>query len=234
MLAALCSRKAGSRLQYAAENFGSGPIPGSPAAQGGHMSYHGTGRQFDSTPENPYGAFEDSKIGEGEGSQMMGWGHYLAEHQETAGSYARQQALLNYGDLGEDRGVVYNTHVDDAHVNNMLDADKPMSEQPAVLAKIDDSVRGRLEKLAAKGGQDLESLNGNEFRQLIERGFRTGDVLPLDAPPKNIPKATSQYLSNRGIPGIKYLDRGSRMTGQGTRNLVVFKGKHITITEQEK
>ncbi len=32
-----------------------------------------------------------------------------------------------------------------------------------------------------------------------------------------------------GIPGIKYLDQGSRTKGEGTRNLVVFDDNIITI-----
>ena len=37
-------------------------------------------------------------------------------------------------------------------------------------------------------------------------------------------EAASKYLQERGIPGIKYFDGGSRAAGEGTRNFVIFDG----------
>ena len=37
------------------------------------------------------------------------------------------------------------------------------------------------------------------------------------------------YLNDQGIPGIKYLDQGSRGSGAGTSNYVVFNDKLIDI-----
>ena len=39
----------------------------------------------------------------------------------------------------------------------------------------------------------------------------------------------SQALNDAGIPGIKYLDKGSRSAGDGSRNYVVFDDKLIEI-----
>ena len=44
--------------------------------------------------------------------------------------------------------------------------------------------------------------------------------------------AASKALSEAGIPGIKYLDGGSRDAGDGTRNFVVFNDKHVQITHK--
>ena len=41
--------------------------------------------------------------------------------------------------------------------------------------------------------------------------------------------ATSEALLRSGIPGIRYLDQGSRGAGEGTHNLVVFDDKIIDI-----
>jgi hypothetical protein len=41
---------------------------------------------------------------------------------------------------------------------------------------------------------------------------------------KNAPAAASEMLRQAGIPGIRYLDEGSRGAGQGTSNFVVFPG----------
>jgi hypothetical protein len=42
----------------------------------------------------------------------------------------------------------------------------------------------------------------------------------------------SQRLKERGIPGIKYLDQGSRGAGDGTRNYVVFDDSLIEILKK--
>jgi hypothetical protein len=41
---------------------------------------------------------------------------------------------------------------------------------------------------------------------------------------KNAPAAASSMLRQAGIPGIRYLDQGSRDVGKGTSNFVVFPG----------
>ena len=49
-------------------------------------------------------------------------------------------------------------------------------------------------------------------------------------------KDVSEYFRNAGIPGIKYLDAGSRgQGGSGTRNFVVFPGeeKKVKILKRE-
>ena len=46
-------------------------------------------------------------------------------------------------------------------------------------------------------------------------------------------KATSEMLREMGIPGIRYLDQGSRAAGAGTSNFVVFDPKHMNIIGRE-
>jgi hypothetical protein len=43
---------------------------------------------------------------------------------------------------------------------------------------------------------------------------------------------STQALREAGIPGIKYLDQGSRGKGDGTRNYVVFDDKLIDIMKK--
>jgi len=43
------------------------------------------------------------------------------------------------------------------------------------------------------------------------------------------PVAAAQALREAGIPGIKYLDAGSRSAGEGSRNFVVFDDSLIDI-----
>ena len=40
----------------------------------------------------------------------------------------------------------------------------------------------------------------------------------------------SELLRRQGIPGIRYLDQGSRGTGEGTSNFVVFPGNEDLLT----
>lgn len=53
-----------------------------PSAQEGKIGYHGTPHDFDVNA-----GFDDSKIGTGEGAQTFGYGHYLAESPDVAGTY---------------------------------------------------------------------------------------------------------------------------------------------------
>ena len=51
--------------------------------------YHGTPHRFPPTETNPLGEFDLQKIGTGEGAQAFGHGIYVAEHPDTAKTYAR-------------------------------------------------------------------------------------------------------------------------------------------------
>jgi hypothetical protein len=44
--------------------------------------------------------------------------------------------------------------------------------------------------------------------------------------------ARAEFMREAGIPGIKFLDQGSRNVGAGTRNYVVFDDKLISIVRK--
>jgi hypothetical protein len=103
-----------------------------------------------------------------------------------------------------------------ANPEAFLDWDKPMGEQLDVASKIpawDFRVR---EWLRTKTGPDPRTLTGAQFLART-----TTD-----------PAKTSARLSEAGIPGVKYLDAGSRGAGGGTRNYVVFDDKLISIVRK--
>jgi hypothetical protein len=56
--------------------------------------------------------------------------------------------------------------------------------------------------------------------------------LPLNQTDDQIYAA--QRLREAGIPGIRYLDRGSRGTGAGTSNFVVFPGEENALRILER
>ncbi len=57
----------------------------------------------------------------------------------------------------------------------------------------------------------------------IRQGDNAATTLPASQ------SAASQELRGMGIPGIKYLDQGSRSAGEGTRNYVVFDDQIVDI-----
>jgi len=136
-------------------------------------------------------------------------------------------------------GRLYQVDLPDAKIEQMLDWDKPLKEQPK-------EVRQALTRLAQNAAQSDEQLMkdfqklgpsapANQlYAALVQRavrlkkyeGMRAG--IPED---KAMPSLTygqqiaSEQLRQAGIPGIKYLDAGSRANEKGTRNFVVFPGE---------
>jgi len=145
-------------------------------------------------------AFDAGKIGTGEGSQSQGHGHYVAENPAVGEEYAKQ--------LGGEEGYLYRVRVH-ANPEHFLDWDKSLDEQHPQVQ------------------QALESLGQRPGNQYLER---TGQVAYRSLSTEHGgPEKASKALSEAGVPGIKYLDEGSRDTGEGTYNYVVFDDKDVQI-----
>ena len=200
------------------------------------IAYHGSPHLFD--------AFKMEKVGTGEGAQAYGHGLYFAENPAVAATYAErapylgrhtqqlaQEALNEAGgdmELGKQilqkryqsntdqylrqpladalnnfkelvkpstKGL-YKVDIPDEAISKMLDWDKPVMDLPF-------ETRQLLKKAGAK------------IADYAPNTQTVGDVLPRTA-------AASAILREAGIPGIKYLDQGSRAGGKGTYNYVVF------------
>ena len=220
--------------------------------------YHGTPHRFPATEANPLGEFDASKIGTGEGAQAYGHGIYYAESPDVARSYAtmnqasapsrasfirlRDQALQgsaewkHYDTLAkEGLGSLYKADLPDEMIDRMLDWDKPLSQQPkAVQDAFKDIMQSELwdadtRKLIQAVGMDFNEIKGKKLYELLS----VSDEL---AGRGELGKAASEELARRGVPGIKYLDAGSRgQGGSGTRNFVVFPGeeKKVRILERK-
>jgi len=122
-------------------------------------------------------------------------------------------------------GHMYEVNIN-ADPEHFLDWDKPLSEQhPKVRDAVSsamlpsESFKGPLKTRAeaAKAG-DFSGIDGASALKLL------GDY--------SNPSAASQALRNAGIPGIKYLDQGSRTAGEGSRNYVVFNHDLIDIVKK--
>lgn len=154
--------------------------------------------------------FKKSAIGTGEGGQAYGYGHYFADRPETAGRYVPPG------------GTLYKVDLPDEHIEKMLDFDKPIGEQPphvrqALRSIFDGQGKGELFDFYEKQGLTGEALQGR-----------------LDAALGLNEEKISLAMERAGIPGIKYLDEGSRGKGKGTLNYVVFNPKHAKIIGENK
>jgi hypothetical protein len=132
--------------------------------------------------------------------------------------YSFDDALSTLNRVKAARAKIYEVNIN-AEPNQLLDWDKQLIDQPAVRQKLADAgiinPRSEFLQTLAKastdtGGQVYES------SRLVPGAFRD-------------PQAASAALNQMGIPGIRYLDQGSRGAGQGTSNYVVFDPKIIDI-----
>jgi hypothetical protein len=110
--------------------------------------------------------------------------------------------------IPESTGNLYKVDIPDEYIPNMLNWDKLFSEQP--------------EKIKAIFG-NVDKNNRISTQLAYERWMANNNLTPPEA---------SKVLAEQGIPGIRYLDEGSRGTGKGTSNFVVFDPSTVKILEE--
>ncbi len=225
-----------------------GSYAAAPAVQGGAgmgiRAYHGSPHDFD--------RFDLSKIGTGEGAQAYGHGLYFAEKESVAKSYrdslakvvgdpqlspAARDLIIDQGGLDQaiakaktltgrlsslgpelenyqaymigkaPGGRMYEVNIN-AKPEQFLDWDKKVRDMP-------NELQANLSKLGWNVQGPDQGLVGS---QIINRGIDAGGAT-----------AASRTMNEAGIPGIKYLDQGSRSAGEGSRNYVVFDDRLIDI-----
>ena len=153
--------------------------------------------------------------------------------------YAKQRTsdpvVLEMIDKIKDAKIGYKSHkslytvdLPDEKIAQMLDLDKPLGQQPKAIRDAINRTKALLPDTAmADLGDDLSLLYGKDVTPssfLNTWEALTGSTASGEA-----------ALQKHGIPGIKYLDAGSRDSGKGTRNFVVFPGeeKHLKILERK-
>jgi hypothetical protein len=116
--------------------------------------------------------------------------------------------------------------------DEFLDWDKPLAEQSADIRDI--LVENGIDETSVKEllGSDSIGMSG------VNGSGRGSDIYAYFGYEENTfgevsfsAEIASRRLAELGIPGIRYLDAGSRGAGDGSRNFVVFDDKHIRITE---
>jgi hypothetical protein len=213
--------------------------------------WHGSPHKFDK--------FDSSKIGTGEGAQAYGHGLYLAEAKDTGQSYANKLTnvdgraisdqidgrvrYLNMlkqqakdGDINaaknipvmekslaelQNQGSLYKVDLPDEHIAKMLDWDQSLRLQhPDVQRKLGEM---GYETVEPKGRfMPGKSWKGSAiYEDLVNSG-------------KFTPQDLSTEFSKAGIPGIRYLDGGSRGAGAGSSNYVVFPGNEGLLSILER
>ena len=126
-----------------------------------------------------------------------------------------------------------------ANPEDFLDWDKPLSEQPEKVMQIyddygaGDSVTKFENTWIAKDpihGWSHHDTEKEARKALADR--LTGRDLHNSLEQIASNKDASGLVSSQGIPGIKYLDQGSRGAGEGSRNYVVFDDSLIDIVKK--
>lgn len=130
----------------------------------------------------------------------------------------------------QSKSSLYKADLPDEMIDRMLDWDKPLSEQSAAVKKaLKDSgiwkkYKENLSDFSSPKDTRNKNMRGENIQAFIEY-LSGGDKAKA-----------SQMLREIGIPGIRYLDAGSRgKVGTGTRNFVVFPGeeKKVKILRRE-
>ena len=119
---------------------------------------------------------------------------------------------------------------------DFLDWDAPLKDQSLkvkaalklILAQLPDGLITRLEEIS---NEEHGLLTGGEAFTAMRNWTKESPLSKLgeDLIPDH---EASDYLLKSGIPGIKYLDSGSRDEGTGTSNFVIFDDKLIKILEE--
>lgn len=136
-------------------------------------------------------------------------------------------------------GYLYKVDLPDEVVPRMLDWDKPLSEQSNIIKNINPKNLGLTYTQLPNGNHAYVNANGEIIGNLQKGGTKEGFAnnwiqATLEGTGRTLynqlgqgmggSEKTSKALLNAGIPGIQYLDAGSRGAGTGTRNFVVFPG----------
>jgi hypothetical protein len=125
-----------------------------------------------------------------------------------------------------EKGNLYKVDIPDANIPMMLDWDKPFKQQTQ---QVQDLLKPFMDenKLSANAkGVDI-------YQTLLNvQGKKPNALARGDDFYAGLQKDVSEQLNQLGVKGIRYLDEGSRSSGKGTSNFVVFEPSQVKILEQ--
>ena len=170
------------------------------------------------------------------------------------------QNLQKNSVLEKNQGNLYKVDLPDEAIAEMLDWDKPLSQQSREVQKavekyttaripaegLDMGGGGRIlanhngqvkpnssSPYVLKSGDSLFDISEKDVQRMLSADKGEAAYTRLTAILGGQPQATD-YLRQAGIPGIRYLDGGSRGAGQGTSNYVVFPGNEGLLNILER
>jgi hypothetical protein len=156
------------------------------------------------------------------GSVLQSLGHKRYEQLYKS----RVAPFIGKPELGP--GSMYQVRIN-ADPADFLDYDAPLIGQPQ-------RVREGVARAMSRGDETLGDLFGDlsdpNAMQLAGLFPKSSGAQVYNTITASDRAAATQALREAGIPGIKYLDQGSRGAGDGTRNYVVFDDKLITILKK--
>ena len=177
--------------------------------------------------------------------------------QKYGGSFDdAMKDLIDVKEIYKKSGNLYKVDLPDEKIAKMLDYDKPLSKQPEILKALTPEAMGLKLRVAPESGfmgyvspdgvpigLQVKGATPENFRKkwldrIAEFGEAEGGagrvIGYLGGNSPTSAAQVSQALRQAGIPGIKYLDEGSRAEGKGTRNFVTFPGeeKNLKILER--
>jgi hypothetical protein len=247
-------------------------------------AYHGSQADFDE--------FSSDYIGTGEGTQLKGFGHYLAENEDVARIYYDKSAKFP---AATDKDSLARNLVDDYYYGDFESLEDAMLEQGSrvmkqafqdkILYKFDDNSGIELDfkKWDETGNLDSSlrpiDLSSGAHMYQVDIDVKPEELLDWDKPlseqsekiqkifpAENYPETyrgsslydqlagsalmsgsrafdpatggrasapqASKHLNSLGIKGIRYKDGFSRGKEGGTSNYVIFDGRLITISKK--
>jgi len=150
--------------------------------------------------------------------------------KELMEQYPNQAGLVGkIKNIPYNAGALYKVDLPDEQIAKMLDWDKPLTKDaPQEVKDAFNRIIQKYPELKDKFFQAFkEGRPGYHYYSLLNDYAKTGDLLKNQA-------FASDALREAGIPGIRYLDQGSRGAGQGTSNFVVFPGMEDILTIKER
>jgi hypothetical protein len=153
---------------------------------------------------------------------------YISEGNQSRALDAEEDLrflLDNQQHFDTHKGRMYEVNIN-ADPEHFLDWDKPLAEQS-------EAVRGALKGYPPEMSAS-DAYRASSYGQMPV-GFTPDGQALFDAKAaldRRNPSAASQALREAGIPGIRYLDQGSRGAGEGSSNYVVFDDKLVEILKK--
>jgi hypothetical protein len=169
------------------------------------------------------------------------------------GEFSTREAAEQAAQAARDAGAnLYKVDLPDEQIAKMLDWDKPLSQQAPEVQKalsnaaaVEQDAYGftaKIGNLMGTGGTRQEAIDNllshNAGGSAVYQGMKwhpgVSDAVKGSGVRGSGNLDGTEVLRRAGIPGIRYLDGGSRGAGAGTSNYVVFPGgeDYLTILER--